>query len=75
MTVADIVRKYLTDNGYDGLCTDGCGCSLDEFMPCCSDGVPDCVPAYRVSEERARELGYYIMESCDFVMVETKECE
>jgi len=36
MNVNDVLRKYMKDNGYDGLYEggEGCGCSLDDFMPC-----------------------------------------
>ena len=46
MIVAQIVRKYLEENGYDGLCGDSCGCGLDDFMPCDAD-CTDCEPAYK----------------------------
>lgn len=45
MEVSNIVSKYLLDNGYDGLCNDGCGCFLDDFMPC-GNCHNDCVPGY-----------------------------
>jgi hypothetical protein len=40
-TVKDIVREYLLANGADGLCTDDCGCSVDDLAPCgdCSDCI------------------------------------
>jgi hypothetical protein len=45
MTCKDIIEKYLIDNGFDGLCGDECGCSMDDFMPC--EGLcGDCFPAY-----------------------------
>jgi hypothetical protein len=47
MTVKEIVKKYLEDNGYDGLYNRACGCSLDDFMPCAS-GCDDCKPAYKI---------------------------
>jgi len=28
MDVKDIVKKYLTDNGFDGLAGDECGCGI-----------------------------------------------
>jgi len=34
MTVRDIVAAYLVANGYDGLCVYGCGCTIDDLMPC-----------------------------------------
>ena len=45
--VIDIVEKYLKDNGYDGLCDDECGCSIDDLMPC-SEYAGGCSPAYEV---------------------------
>jgi hypothetical protein len=46
MTISEIIKKYLADNGYDGLCLDGegCGCYIDDLMPCCSASV--CFPGY-----------------------------
>jgi hypothetical protein len=45
MTVAEIVKKYLEENGFDGLAGDECGCSKDSLFPCdfCNG---DCEPAY-----------------------------
>ena len=34
MNVYEITKKYLIDNGYDGLFTDDCGCLVDDLMPC-----------------------------------------
>lgn len=48
MTAKEIVAKYLTDNGYDGLCTELCGCLTEDLAPC-GCGVDDCVPGYRVT--------------------------
>ena len=51
-TVMQIVKEYLTANGYDGLChgDPACGCGLDDFMPCADDGTwpGNCSPARRV---------------------------
>ena len=49
MTVKKIVKEYLEKNGYAGLCSEGCGCGLNDFMPCsCLEGVPTCcTPAYK----------------------------
>jgi len=52
ITVKAIVRKWLEDNGYSGLITDGCGCTSDDLFPCGGDGVidgegcPGCFPGY-----------------------------
>ena len=35
MTVKSIVKNYLSEQGYDGLCNDDdCGCGLNDLMPC-----------------------------------------
>ncbi len=47
MDVADIVKRFLEENGFDGLYTDECGCFKDELFPCSSECIPDCVPGYK----------------------------
>ena len=36
MEVSEIVRKYLAENGFDGLWNpdEGCGCELADLAPC-----------------------------------------
>ena len=50
MNVKEIVHEYLRVNGYDGLCSDDCGCGLDDLAPCeqCFDA---CVPAYHRTDD------------------------
>jgi hypothetical protein len=48
MTVGEIVKKYLQDNGFDGLCSYECGCELDDLFACGGDNVFDCSPGYKV---------------------------
>jgi hypothetical protein len=45
MTVREIIEAYLKEHGYDGLCDDECGCSIDDLMECCSGF---CEPGYKV---------------------------
>jgi hypothetical protein len=61
MTLYEIIKKGLADNGYNGLCSvglaDGCGCSCDDLMPCNSrppfnPGALECVPAYAYRPNR-----------------------
>lgn len=33
-TVFEIVKLWLAENGYDGLCSEECGCKLSDLMPC-----------------------------------------
>lgn len=64
MTIEEIVKKYLADNGYDGLVMeDGeCGCTLDDFQPCGED-FGGCEPAYK---------GPGIPGECDYMMYRKK---
>ena len=56
--VGDIIKKYLTDNGFDGLAGDECGCGIDELFPC--DYVtPECQPAYHHTADACKR------EFCD----------
>ena len=50
MNVAVIVKKYLEDNNYDGLCCSECGCLLDDLIPC-NEFFGDCVPGYKLHKE------------------------
>lgn len=47
LNVVDIVKKYLIDNGYDGLWNPEyeCGCELNELMPC-DINMTECGPGY-----------------------------
>lgn len=47
MDVLDIVKKYLDENGYDGLYSDyECGCLKEDFVPC--GGIQgDCHAGYK----------------------------
>ena len=54
MNVRDLVVAKLKEMGAAGLCTDGCGCGLDDLMPCCiSEDTLGCEPARIASEEEA----------------------
>ena len=50
MTVKEIVKDYLEKNGYDGLCSEQCGCGLDGLMPCScvkNEVIEMCEAAYK----------------------------
>ena len=34
MTVKEILKEWLTTNGYDGLYSDECGCEIDDLVSC-----------------------------------------
>ena len=46
MQVKEIVKDWLYKNGYDGLCSDHCGCKLDDLMPCSCSGIEECVAGH-----------------------------
>jgi hypothetical protein len=51
MTAAEILSDWLRAHGCDGLCTEDCGCGVDDMMPCGS--YPGhCVPAKKISCDR-----------------------
>ena len=50
MTVGEILKKYLQDNGYDGLAGDECGCKIDDLFPCESCDIYQCEPGYLVTK-------------------------
>ena len=57
-TVKDIVAAWLRLAGYDGLCTDDCGCLLTDLMPCAAtDGscCDACVPGHKVTVDPAED--------------------
>ena len=70
MNVYDIVKKYLIDNGYDGLYTDDCGCLVDDLMPCsgCGD-IINCQAGYRASGKDLVEVG---LPTDDFIVWDKK---
>jgi hypothetical protein len=47
MTVKEIIKKYLQDNGYQGLYYPGdCGCSMEDLIAC-SEDCSECEPGYK----------------------------
>jgi hypothetical protein len=49
MTIKEIVKEYLSNNGYDGLFSDiiDCGCEISDLMPCCYEGIENCESGYK----------------------------
>lgn len=60
MTAREIVRSYLVEHGYDGLCNEECGCGVKNFGPC-GGLMSDCIPARRVKAD-AKQAGEYGVE-------------
>ncbi len=48
-TVINILRQWLTSNGYDGLYVVGeCGCLVDDLVPCGAVEAEVCTAGYKV---------------------------
>jgi len=65
-SIKEILTEWLKANGYDGLCSrHGCGCGLDDLMPCWDECSADCRAAYQVpaSEEYKEEYG----DDCEYM--------
>ena len=45
MKAIDIIKLWLQENGFDGLCSEDCGCGIDDFAPCSDGPFPDCESA------------------------------
>ena len=50
VTVQAILRAWLIGHGYDGLCTDDCGCYVEDGVCPCGSDPTDCVPGYKVPD-------------------------
>lgn len=51
MTVREIVKKYLKENGFDGLWKGECGCEITDLWPCedfMGNAPNNCSPGYKV---------------------------
>ena len=48
MDVVKIVKRYLLDNDFEGLCSfmGDCGCEIDDLMPCCGPCAA-CEPGHK----------------------------
>ena|GEM_PF-3404563 len=47
MNVKQIIKNYLKENGFDGLCCNSCGCGLNKLFDCDGDGMEKCQPGYK----------------------------
>jgi len=78
MTAREIVEKYLRDNGYDGLCGEECGCSIDDLMPCDYDCTSGCEPGYKhLHDDKCQDMeceGDHLDERC-WCMRTTREAQ
>jgi hypothetical protein len=61
MNVKEIVKNWLTENGFDGLQHGGdCGCCIEDLMECGAD-IYCCTPGYYRNGEEGEPYDYYIV--------------
>ena len=58
MTVTEIVKNFLKENGFDGLVNinEDCGCVIDNLAPCLND-ISQCDAGYKVPRD-CGDYGY-----------------
>jgi hypothetical protein len=61
MTVKEIIIKYLEENGFEGLHSEECGCSIDN-LAACDENCLNCIPGYKHLDPNG-EFNYVITES------------
>ena len=75
MNAAEITKKYLKDNDYDGLCCEHCGCLLDDLIPC-DEFFGDCVPGYKLPREmevrNSEDYEHFDRNELDYFVVAKK---
>ena len=64
MTAKDILTQWLTEHGYDGLCSNECGCPIED-LNCCEGPCLDCVPGYK-ADDPTGESRYLIVSEKDW---------
>ena len=56
ITIVDLLRDSLQQNGYDGLYNPGlCGCENDDLVPCDDHLCSDCLPGYMHTHTKLHE--------------------
>jgi len=53
MESINIIRDYLIENGYGGLCNseaDWCACDVDD-LNCCGENFAECEPCYKIKAQ------------------------
>lgn len=61
MTIKEIIKDYLDENGYDGLYDQDaeCSCKKDDLFPC-GDPVIECTAGYKGPCDCEEEHDYHI---------------
>jgi len=71
MNCLDIIRAYLRDHGYGGLCNSygECACSLKELRPCEQDCM-ECEPGHYVPSDGRDGFDFHIVRDREAGVVE-----
>lgn len=79
MSVGDILRRWLAENGYDGLFNeDGwCGCHASDIGDCPNtcDGMCDCLPAYEIAACQGCEVNCDLQDGMSVYKGWVPDCE
>jgi len=61
MKLPGIIKTWLEDNGYDGLCDpdNECGCHIDDFMPCGEPSI-HCEAGHQEDAPKDSGVDYFI---------------
>ena len=68
ISAQEILTTWLQDNGYEGLCSDCCGCGIDNLIPCGSDPT-NCVAAIKTTVQEGDEDQYDGLDVGDVVYI------
>lgn len=70
LTVTEIIKGWLKEHGYDGLCDpkNECGCGLD-YLGVCTSFIGNCKPAYRHPDPE----GYYDTKTDTYYIYTTEK--
>ena len=65
MIAKNIIRDWLIEYGYDGLCHKDCGCGINDLIPC-DEMKSDCEPAYvhRPKEDKCERC--FCVDNCEW---------
>lgn len=64
-TVKESIKKFLKNNGYDGLYSGlgDCACDLDDLVPCDDPDVNDCTAGYKIPCNCSHGCQFHISEN------------
>jgi len=64
-SVKEMVQSALRVQSFEGLCRPGCGCGIDDIMPCCED-PSTCLAAYRWECKGCKDI-----DTCEYSHIDS----